>query len=110
MINELLTVNEVARLAGVHRAIIYRWVKLGKIPYCVIFKSPTSKRETIRFSRNTIIEQLENIKIREPAFNKRNYDLPKYVIEYITAMSNQHRDTPEEIKLFVEKYSSRQIA
>ena len=45
MTNELLTINEVARLAGVHRAIVYRWIKLGKIPYVVIFKSEHSKEK-----------------------------------------------------------------
>ena len=110
MTNELLTINEVARLAGVHRAIIYRWIKLGKIPYVVIFKSEHSKRETIRFNRTVVTEQIQNIKAREPAMNKRQYDLPRYVLDYIAVMSKKHRDTPADILKFVDKYTQHEPA
>ena len=107
MTNELLTINEVARLAGVHRAIVYRWIKLGKIPYVVIFKSEHSKRETIRFNRSVVTEQIQNINAREPAIKKRQYDIPRYVMDYMTAMSKKHRDTPTEILKFLEKYTQQ---
>lgn len=42
---ELLTINEYAKNRGVHRTSVWRWLKSGKIDYCVL---PHSKRKWIK--------------------------------------------------------------
>ena len=103
--NETMTINEVAELFGVHRAIVYRWVKSGKIPYVRILKNPTSKRETIRFERAVMAEQFQSSRHLQKIEMRRHYDIPQYVLKYIVEMADQHRDTPADILQFVRKYS-----